>query len=348
MQCANCQFENMPSTRLCARCGASLQLALATLNVQPPRARQWSKTLRQWLPMRRVYHASRDAVATVPARSILAELIRPVEIDEVTPGILVRMIAPGWAQAYFGNRLRGALFSLLYWPCMLYAIVAMGSTDGALAIGIAFAIHAASLIDVLTSSEDGLLRRVCVVPIVVAISLAAFYWGLGTVASQIASPRQLVRGVPPFSEGDVVLINRRTFAFSPPQPGDVVLFHVPSRPEGFRVQGIGRQPTFMRIAGERIDRVIAGPGSTVRWDGERVWVNDQPSEIRPLNQQHLPPSLTIRVPDEHYAILLTTDGLLNATTPLAVWQFVCSVPADHIVGRAFLRNYPLSRWWWIR
>ncbi len=298
--------------------------------------------------MRRAYHASRDAVAALPARSILAELARPVQIDELTPGLLIRMILPGWAHAYLGNRLRGALFALTYWPCLLYALIALGSGNGAIALGLAFAVHAASIIDLLTSSEDGLLRRIFAIPIVVTISLAAFYWGSGAAVSQFALARQIVRGASPFIAGDVVLVNQRAFASRPPQPGDVVLYRVPFRPEGFRMPSAGRQPAFLRIDGERIDRVIAGPGSTVRWDSGRLSVNGQPTGILPLNPDRLPPSLTISVSDDHYAILLTTDGMLDATGPWPVWQFVCSVPADHIVGRAFLRNYPLSRWWWIR
>jgi len=348
MQCASCQFENMPGTQLCVHCGASLQIALAGANVHPPRAGRMTKTIRVLLPARRVYHVSRDAIVAVPARSFFNELLRPVEIGELTPAVIVRMAVPGWAQASLGNRVRAAVVAAAYWPCLLYAIVAFGSSAGALALGIAFAIHAGSLIDVLTSEEVGLFQRMCVVPIVVAIPLAAFYWGLGSTVSSFVLARRLVQGAPPFSVGDVVLTHRRAYVSSPPRPGDVVLFWVPDRAEGFRVSNVGREAAFFRIDGERIDRVIAGPRSVVRWDGERLWINDQASSIRPLNPQRLPASLSIVVPDDHFAIFLTTDGLLGPTTPLPVWRFVCLVPSDRIIGRTFLRNYPWSQWWWIR
>ena len=104
----------------------------------------------------------------------------------------------------------------------------------------------------------------------------------------------------------------------------------------------------MQFYGERIDRVLAGPGSQVRWGDNKLWIDGRESELRPLNSPRLPKSLSFEVPPGHYAILLTTDGLLDSNTPSDIWQAVGTVPADHIIGRTFLRNYPLSAWWWIR
>src|SRR5919204_650375 len=47
MQCPSCRFQNMPGVEVCGRCGSSLRLATAVVDVHPPRARAWQKRVRR-------------------------------------------------------------------------------------------------------------------------------------------------------------------------------------------------------------------------------------------------------------------------------------------------------------
>src|SRR3954452_19475404 len=50
MQCSNCQFENIPGSEACGRCGSSLRVGTLVMDVNPPRAPRWRKSVRQNLP----------------------------------------------------------------------------------------------------------------------------------------------------------------------------------------------------------------------------------------------------------------------------------------------------------
>jgi hypothetical protein len=349
MQCVNCDFENMPGTPTCVRCGASLAISAAAISVNPPRARPWMKLLRRWLPVRRAYFAARDDLYAYWIRWALAEITRPVEVADMTPGFALRCAIPGWGHWFVGNRLRGALFAVVYWPTFLFALVAFGSTEGAVALGLTFAVHGATVVDLRAAGDDAYLHRFVKLPVAVGLALVVLYGVVFGVAGTFVGARQLVRTVAPFEPGDVVVYLPRAYVWRDPQPGDVVLYRVPepASQQAFAFQTAG--PTqYLVIAGERIDRVIAGPNSTVQWDGREMLVSGRPTVLRPLNEYQLPEALSLTVPANHYAILLTTDLALAREGPLKAWQFVSVVPADHIVGRVVLRNYPLSRRSWIQ
>ena len=50
MECPNCHFHNMPGNTRCLKCGARLDVAAATIVVEPPRASARTKRWRRWLP----------------------------------------------------------------------------------------------------------------------------------------------------------------------------------------------------------------------------------------------------------------------------------------------------------
>jgi hypothetical protein len=350
MQCVSCHFENMPGTRSCVRCGTSLGLSTAVLTVTPPRASPLSKALRKWLPMRRGYYVLREAVAGWNLSRLASALVRPVETGDLSLPQLLRMTIPGWAHVYEGHRARGVCFAISYWSLLAFAIVTFGSANAAIALGLAFGVHAASVIDLCMDSMESALGRWIGMPLVVMLSLTLYYTFAGSAVAQFASVRRLVHDMPPFTAGDVLAFRPPGIAYRAVLPNDVVLYRVPRRPGGFRVPAAtlnaGREATVLQLEGERVDRVIAGPNSSIRWEKGLLRINGEPSPLKPLNASKLPISLNFDVPEGHYAILLTTDALLNPEMPIAVWQFVCCVPADHIVGKVFVRNYPLSRWSW--
>ena len=348
MQCVNCQFENMPGSGTCVQCGTSLAIASSAIAIEPPRASAWRKHVRPWLqPVRTNYYRTRDAL-TGGLPQIYAEFVRSIDTPRLSFGLVARMCVPGWAHFYLGHRVRGAVFFSTYFPLLTFALLALGSTNGAIALGIAFGVNAASIIDLLTNEEQSLRERMVSIPLWTVLSLFAAYWMTGSAVSQFASTRALVRQAGPFDKGDVLLFNRWAYFAGAPRPGDVVVYEVPSRPNGIRIPWEGsREAAYLHLNGERIERIVAGPNSDLQIQNGRLSIDGQLAKYLPLRADWLPLSLSLRIPEGHYAILLTTDNYLAPDTPAAAWQQFCVVPAENIVGRVYFRNYPFSRRSWI-
>ena len=348
MQCVNCEFENMPGSGSCVRCGTSLAIAGSAIAVEPPRARAWRKQVRPWLqPVRVSYYGARDAL-TGGLPQIYAELVRSMDTPSLSFGLAVRLCVPGWAHLYLGHGVRGAVFFATYLPLLTFALLTLGSSNGAIALGIAFGAHAASVVDLLTNEEQSLRERMFSIPLLTVLSLFVGYWLMGSVVSQFASTRSLVRQAGPFDKGDVLLFNRWAYSTRAPAPGDVVVYDVPSRPNGIRIPWEGsREAAFLHLNGERIERIVAGPNSLLQIQDGNLSIDGQAARHLPLRADRLPSSLSLRIPEGHYAILLTTDNYLAPDSPAAAWQQFCVVPAENIVGRVYFRNYPFSRRSWI-
>src|SRR5207248_2105024 len=132
----------MPGITVCGRCGTSLGVATAVLDVHPPRARPWIKRLRRLLPIDRATIRVRDAssVATRHARMIAEDAGMPVP----SFGLLVRMLVPGWAHFHLGQRLRAWAFLGVYLVFLLLSLVFWGTTGGSFCLGLMFCAHASS------------------------------------------------------------------------------------------------------------------------------------------------------------------------------------------------------------
>src|SRR6185369_10691777 len=136
MQCVTCGFENMPGSDACGRCGTSLRLATAVMDVQPPRAGKFRKNLRRVLPARKMYYSVRDQAGAVPVPRMphLPDTVMPSInwVGDVPPWPLtLRMVIPGWSHFYAGKRARGHLFLWGFLACLLPGLLLMGTPWGA-------------------------------------------------------------------------------------------------------------------------------------------------------------------------------------------------------------------------
>src|SRR4051812_34631746 len=109
MQCASCQFENMPGSDLCGRCGTSLRLSAATIDVHPPRAARWTKRVRRITPRIPARTHGIESLRTITARTRAALGVRLNDDTRVVP-LLLRLPIPGWPQLYSGSRILGRIF----------------------------------------------------------------------------------------------------------------------------------------------------------------------------------------------------------------------------------------------
>jgi hypothetical protein len=111
-------------------------------------------------------------------------------------------------------------------------------------------------------------------------------------------------------------------------------------PDYQRTDARGRYTYF---TGERIDRILAGPGDGVLWQDGRLTVNGRPSDVRPLNPGSAPKRLEVTLPADGFLILPTTTPLLSPGDVEATWHSLSVVPADRVRGRVYAITNPLKR-----
>jgi hypothetical protein len=338
MQCASCQFENMPGSDLCGRCGTSLRLATAVIDVHPPRAGRWTKRVRRVAPRLSVPVRARAGVAlsTLAARTRSTLGIR---LSDTTPALplLLRVPVPGWPQLYAGNRVLGRWF--LYGWLLLLAVWVLffyGTTFGSMVLGLAFAVHSASIADATNRIlEPGSIRRRIAYSFCTSCMLFGFlYLPVGRLLFAVADPMVLQMDLHPFREGDVLLVNHAAFARSEPSPGQIVLFTPPE----YRVGGGNHAMTI--YTGPRIDRILAGPGDRVSWSKRRLTVNGRLTTLEPLNLSAMPLKFELTVPAGSYLIVPTTTPRVARSTDLVDMALI---RREEISGTVYLQTQPMSR-----
>jgi signal peptidase I len=347
MQCPSCRFENMPGLETCGRCGTSLVLAAGAIDVHPPRASHAAKRVRQVVPRRLLYRA-RDAAAQAN-RAIIRSIVEESRIPLPEPGVLPRLFVPGWAHFYTGQRMRGWFFLAAFLPLLLLALTRWGTPLGSIAAGLAFSVHASSVLDILIRQGTVRFPKMMATTFIVSLVLGLLiYAPAGWLLSyRLAVPVEFAHDAPPFQRDDVVLINLSAYALTSPRSGDVVQFRplsagrVADPNQTFHTRWVYEQT-------ELIDRVIGLPGDRVVWDAGKLTVNGRPAWT-PLLPERLPPHLEIVVPADRYLILPTTSvGAATAGGAESYWKMAGLIPVDDILGRAYLRVAPLSRVWLIR
>jgi hypothetical protein len=330
----------MPGANACVRCGTSMRLRAEAIDVHPPRARPLVLHLRRWIPWRRLYYPVRDVVFK-RGGALEHGAATIFDTAPLKPGTLPRMLVPGWAQRFQGQTQRGRAFFGVWSALLTTGLLSFGSTFGSIMLGLAFAVHAGSALDLLLPVRDRTPQQILIRGLIVGLVLLAIYIPPGRVLLHFVDARQWLRSEEPFAAGDVVLFNPRAYVSDEPQVGDVVLF----QDSNWFAQAPEYRHTIIR-GGEGIDRVLAGPGSTVSWKEGELWVDGRQSTLRPLNGQALPNQADLRVPAGMYYIVPSTSTIagvaLRSTQPDRVLR-----PRETILGRAIVRHYPLWRWWWM-
>lgn len=328
----------MPGSDACGRCGSSLTVATATIDVHPPRARPMAKRLRRALPVRRAFYGARDAVAAGGTAIGGTSVVRKVSRSAPPWGILWRMVFPGWSHVYMGQAWRGRLFLGGFLLFLVPGLLLLGTTAGSILLGLAFSVHSSAALDVfMQASGRTMLRERMIDSVLVSLSLAMLvYWPAWWLLTRVVDPRTLQLPIEPFQAGDVVWVSH----LGTPAVGRIVLYDMP---ESAASAHYGHT-RYVRLEGERIDRLLAGPGDGVRWERHQLLVNGKPSPLRPIGDlSRLPAELHLIVPQGEYCILPSTTVGLTAVDPWADWATSSLVPAQNIRGRVYVRPFPLGR-----
>jgi signal peptidase I len=125
---------------------------------------------------------------------------------------------------------------------------------------------------------------------------------------------------PNFHEGERVLVNKMIYHFTDPKRGDVIVLHPPFDPKVVFIK-----------------RIIALPGDTVEVKDGAVYVKgvrlDEPYAVAPTYTFPL-----TEIPEGEYFVL--GDNRNNANDSVD-WG---TVPRENIVGKVWLRYWPLGEW----
>jgi signal peptidase I len=133
---------------------------------------------------------------------------------------------------------------------------------------------------------------------------------------------------PNFFDREYLIIDELSYRLGEPNRGDVVVFHYPNDPKQFFIK-----------------RVIALPGETVEiMDGKvRIYNDEHPNSVLLdetvyLDQDFTAATQTVTLKSDQFFLLGD-----NRSSSLDS-RFFGPVGRDHIVGRVWVRGYPVDRW----
>ena len=161
----------------------------------------------------------------------------------------------------------------------------------------------------------------------VVIALAIFV----LVYLFLFQPHQ-VRGnsmYPNFHDGDYLLTDKISYRLHEPKRGDVVVFRAPKNEEY-----------------DYIKRIIGLPGERIKIERGKVFINDQILEEPYLPKDYVTTTGRlwqtkkegILLPEGHYFVLGDNRGHSSDSRQ---WG---PVPEKNIIGKAWLRYWPIDRW----
>jgi len=132
---------------------------------------------------------------------------------------------------------------------------------------------------------------------------------------------------PTLEIGDRVFVNKLSYDFHGIRRGDIVVFTLPP--------GESAGPDINDL----IKRVIGLPGETIQSVGNQIYINGKPltESWLPAGTALGPPVPRQVIPADHY--FLMGDNRSNSRDS----RYFQAIPGKLIVGRAFVRIWPLSR-----
>jgi hypothetical protein len=355
MQCPSCHFENMPGVSNCGRCGAALNLGSAAVNVYPPRARRWARPFRRffyfftrtrylpagWLEGRAGKWAAKGA-------DMLRDEINSFKNDRIPWRIVMRMALPGWPQLFLSRRLQGRIFLCGFLTFMPLGLFFAGTGLGGFFMGLALALHAASIIDIViffSRQRDSRLVYSLACMILVGTVL---YFPAAWLITRVAVAQQFQRNADPFLAGDVILYNPSAYRRTDPQVGEIVMYRLPYAHFDIPNPG-GHGHAIYDFTGQIVaGRVLASPGQKLAYEKGQLKVDGR---LSPWSQsvpaQFFTEGLNTTMPDGQYYILSGFTPTAQELRPEILSNYTF-VPRGSILGRVYFRTHPLGRFGAIR
>ncbi|WP_315114900.1 signal peptidase I [uncultured Clostridium sp.] len=127
---------------------------------------------------------------------------------------------------------------------------------------------------------------------------------------------------PTLNNKDRLIVEKVTYYFRKPKPGDIVVIKYPANPKE-----------------KFIKRVIATGGDKIRIEDNKVYVNDKPLEENYINEETMENFYEVTIPEN--TIFVMGDNRNNSLDSRN--QKVGFVKYNMVVGKAALRLYPFNK-----
>ncbi|MFO0944668.1 MAG: zinc finger Ran-binding domain-containing protein [Planctomycetota bacterium] len=342
MQCPSCRFHNMPGLTTCVRCGSNFDARVAIADITPPRAKR-KRGLRQqrlqWSWNRSIERFQawcQNAKTRFDNAGLTSFLPKHLSRD-----LFFRSLVPGWGQLWLNRRYRAAGYIAGYGTLVLSSIVFHGSMVGNTLLGLAFAVHASSVMDVWFEADARLLKRLTQGLLIFAI-LAFVYYPVGPLSRRFAQPWELGVNQGSIRAGDVLIADPHAEI----EPANLVVF--------FSDEAIEARFGYSQMmvpAGTRIGRVLARGGQYVQRTDAGLLVDGEPLHWQGMEHdfRHIPNELENMishrmVPWDSVLVLANeVSGIPRAGT-LAFPPRMLLLDRQAVRGAPYWRTWPIHRW----
>ncbi|MDJ0660817.1 MAG: signal peptidase I [Crocosphaera sp.] len=177
----------------------------------------------------------------------------------------------------------------------------------------------------LSSPKNNILQiiwenvQILVIAVILAVIIRTF----------IAEPRYIPSEsmYPTLETGDRLVVEKVSYYFHAPQPGDIVVFEPPMQ---LQLQGYDKSQAFIK-------RIIATGGDTVEVRQGKVYVNN-----KPLKENYIlhPPHYNLESVQVPEGYLFVMGDNRNNSNDSHVWGFL---PENNVIGHAVFRFFPFQR-----
>lgn len=322
----------------CARCMARLDIG--EIDVHPPRAKRPQKrTPNLWRWRWKVWRKS--------AGESIKNVVLPGTRQVAFEGGLwewLALLVGGLNQSWRGERF-GKVWLAAWLVLLLLSIVFAGTNFGAVFLGLLFATHVASVIDLFFRQWEEWSTRIRFV-LLTALMFGCVYWGTSHALGWWVRSFQFRGATADLHAGEVLWY----FPGGACRIGDIAFYRTHQTALPGRINGVVAQ---IRIVGDRANRVIAQAGDRVRWDGKQFFVNEVLSRWQPGTAMLPLVPFELAVPPNSFYVLpeaLLAEGMFDhqgvVTRRLEQLESVGIVGIHQIHGRVFLRSYPIHQMRW--
>lgn len=333
VECPNCNFQNVPGLRACARCQSLLELSC--VSIDPPRAADVI------LPLSVRHAATRASISLRDACFVVTRKTGTIFHPDVDMAALTRSIIPGWGHYHLGHKWFGWLIACIWLGLAVLTLLLMGGPSGRVMYFLLVGWHGLAISLILAKPLNGqtLPRRAVTGLLMYALLNLAIYlparWLIQGVASPFSATGIADGGL--LRDGDTVVQTGRWNRPRTFHPGDVVIYEIkPIAEYGAYIRG-----------GTGIDRIVAGPGDLVTSNGTSLFVNRLriDADHAPLRR---PPTLQpfqVTLGHDQYFIVPSLFDIQGQQTArfqdLLVRASVVS--QEQISGKVLFRSRPWSR-----
>jgi signal peptidase I len=148
-------------------------------------------------------------------------------------------------------------------------------------------------------------------------------------------------------EGDRVMVNKLSYRFGDPDPGDVIVFDPPPSEGEVRdenlaqsvLRNIAESVGLSQPSSEFIKRVIAVEGQTIEIKDNIILIDGEPLDEPYVREGSVMADFALlRVPDNELFVMGDNRNQSRDS------RFFGTIPEGDVVGRAFVTVWPPSRW----